>query len=154
MEAATFVTRMPSETTRRLSYDITVDAAGVLHCSCPDHEFRGRECKHLRAAAPHVAEYVESVVEERQAAQDRSRARAIEMIVRRLDRLDVVQSTALAAAASWSRGDRLTLFSGAFGALQEAAKSAITDIRASLREVGIEVPDGASAEQPHAAGGR
>lgn len=34
-------------------YPVTLDAAGNWHCKCPDHEFRGGDCKHIRRERTH-----------------------------------------------------------------------------------------------------
>lgn len=44
--------RVRSETRLGIWYDVvlSLDPDGPAWCSCPDHEFRRRECKHIRAA--------------------------------------------------------------------------------------------------------
>lgn len=41
---------IPSDSTPGLTYRIYRDSRGQLHCSCPDHVFREKNCKHLLKA--------------------------------------------------------------------------------------------------------
>lgn len=41
---------VPSATKPGLAYMVMVDPATLLYrCSCPDHQYRARDCKHVRA---------------------------------------------------------------------------------------------------------
>jgi hypothetical protein len=41
---------VPSSSTQGLAYMVMVDPETRLYrCSCPDHQFRARDCKHIRA---------------------------------------------------------------------------------------------------------
>jgi hypothetical protein len=42
--------RVRSEMHPGIWYDVALDPSGTGWCSCPDHEYRRRECKHIRAA--------------------------------------------------------------------------------------------------------
>ena len=43
------ITEMKVRGDRGIEYTISADIAGVS-CTCPDHTFRGRECKHIKFA--------------------------------------------------------------------------------------------------------
>ena len=42
--------RVRSETFPDVWYDVALGPGGLAWCSCPDHEYRHRDCKHIRAA--------------------------------------------------------------------------------------------------------
>jgi uncharacterized Zn finger protein len=36
-------------------YTVTLDSAGVFSCTCPDFQFRGNVCKHIRKVKMKIA---------------------------------------------------------------------------------------------------
>ena len=44
-----WLTKLPMSLTTRTVYTVTQRASGHCDCSCPDHQYRHRACKHIRA---------------------------------------------------------------------------------------------------------
>lgn len=44
-----WLTKLPTSLSGRTVYTVTQRVSGFCDCSCPDHAYRQRDCKHIRA---------------------------------------------------------------------------------------------------------
>ena len=53
------VAQITSFTNTNTEYDVTVERGQAVSCTCPDHQYRHRTCKHMNAMNAQIASEME-----------------------------------------------------------------------------------------------